>query len=247
MKDSRLKAEVAPELREVLLEGEAKGEGDVAAARDAAHQPESFEERLRSRVLDKQSRSRRRLGASQGRELKESNEAVVGVEGESEGGLAEESGGSTRRDAELQSLREGILRSRRAVKLLLGETAEKVERDQAFHNMSSAVETMRQKYKKRKKELGDRQTETLSRLESFTHSLRSQKQSARPAFEPVREAPVYHGQVLEDEDEGGAEELEGWFQGRLKFKKHIDDSLRLGGDGRKLDDIVVIDSRRAPP
>lgn len=238
VKDSKLKAEVAPELKG-LLEGDAKSALDTLPT-DAAHQQVSFEERLRSRVLDKSSRSRRRHVALSG------TSTYAADSEEPEEGLREETEAPTRRDAELQRLREGILKSRRAVKLLLGETADKVEKDQAFHNMTSAVEAMRQRYKKRKVELGDRQSETLSRLESFTNSLRNQKSAAIPTAVPVQEAPVYHGQVLEDEDEGAEEELDGWFQGRLKFKKHIDDNLRLGGDGRKLDDIIVIDSRKWP-
>jgi peptidyl-prolyl cis-trans isomerase SDCCAG10 len=58
---------------------------------------------------------------------------------------------------------------------------------------------------------------------------------------------VYHGQVLEDnsddEDGDGAGALGSeWCSGKLKFKKHIDDNLRLGGDGRRIDDIIVIDT-----
>jgi hypothetical protein len=49
------------------------------------------------------------------------------------------------REGEMQRLREGIVKSRRAVKVLLGETADKVDKDAAFHNMSSSVEAMRQK------------------------------------------------------------------------------------------------------
>ena len=32
---------------------------------------------------------------------------------------------------------------------------------------------------------------------------------------------------------------------KLKFRRHITDKLRVGGDGRKLDDYVVIDPRSA--
>ena len=36
-----------------------------------------------------------------------------------------------------------------------------------------------------------------------------------------------------------------WHTGKLKFRRHITDKLRVGGDGRKLDDYVVIDPRSA--
>lgn len=56
-------------------------------------------------------------------------------------------------------------------------------------------------------------------------------------------AEVYSGQVMED---GSDEELgdeKGWHLGKLKFRKHIDDLYRMGGDGRAIDDYKVIDPR----
>lgn len=232
-KDAKLKAEVAPELLELLHSedrpGDDRGDDEWEGLK------KNFEEKLRSRVLEKQSKSRRKQvpRVNPTHDPEESPEEVV-----------EQIETPATRETELQRLREGIIKSRRAVKILLGQTAEKLEKDNAFHNMSTAVEAMRQKYKKRKLELGDRQNETLSRLEAFTSGLRQQKKTAKPNAEPAVVAPVYHGQVLEEESEDDKEPLEGWFQGKLKFKKHIDDGLRLGGDGRKLDDIVVIDSRK---
>ena len=55
---------------------------------------------------------------------------------------------------------------------------------------------------------------------------------------------AYSGQVLEgasDDEEVGDD----WHTGKLKFRRHITDKLRVGGDGRKLDDYVVIDPRSA--
>ncbi|CAN0003873.1 unnamed protein product, partial [Discosporangium mesarthrocarpum] len=55
---------------------------------------------------------------------------------------------------------------------------------------------------------------------------------------------AYHGQVTEGrlyEGDEGSDEDGDWFSGRLKFRRHIDDDLRLGSDGRKLDDYTVID------
>ena len=58
----------------------------------------------------------------------------------------------------------------------------------------------------------------------------------------IDEFEAYNGQVLE---EGSGDEDLGsdWHAGKLKFRKHITDKLRIGGDGRKVDDYVVLDSR----
>ncbi|CAN0528468.1 unnamed protein product, partial [Ectocarpus sp. 12 AP-2014] len=50
---------------------------------------------------------------------------------------------------------------------------------------------------------------------------------------------AYHGQVTEGklyEGEDDADDGENWFTGPLKFKRHIDDDLRKGSDGRRADD-----------
>lgn len=55
---------------------------------------------------------------------------------------------------------------------------------------------------------------------------------------------AYHGQVTEGklyEGEDDADDGENWFTGPLKFKRHIDDDLRKGSDGRRADDYAVID------
>lgn len=47
------------------------------------------------------------------------------------------------------------------------------------------------------------------------------------------------GKLYEGEDE--ADDGGNWFTGPLKFKRHIDDDLRKGSDGRRADDYAVID------
>lgn len=59
---------------------------------------------------------------------------------------------------------------------------------------------------------------------------------------------AYHGQVLEqnsDDEEDDGSWKETWHVGSLKFRKHIDDAYRMGGDGRRADDYAVVDSRLA--
>ena len=56
------------------------------------------------------------------------------------------------------------------------------------------------------------------------------------------EYAAYSGQVLEGEsDEEGLGD--DWYKGKLKFRKHVTDKLRIGGDGRRVDDYEVIDPR----
>lgn len=50
----------------------------------------------------------------------------------------------------------------------------------------------------------------------------------------MTEGALYEGD--DDADDG-----KGWFTGPLKFKRHIDDDLRKGSDGRNADDYAVID------
>lgn len=55
---------------------------------------------------------------------------------------------------------------------------------------------------------------------------------------------AYNGQVTEGklyEGEDDADDGDDWFKGPLKFKRHIDDDLRKGSDGRRADDYAVID------
>jgi len=59
----------------------------------------------------------------------------------------------------------------------------------------------------------------------------------------------YHGQVLEKDDIDGDKLDSSWHVGKLKFRKHIDDSYRAGekaagSDGRYQDDYVVEDTRK---
>jgi hypothetical protein len=56
---------------------------------------------------------------------------------------------------------------------------------------------------------------------------------------------AYNGQILEGDSDD--EKLgDDWHSGKLKFRRHVDDKLRkgeVGGDGRRVDDYEVIDSR----
>jgi hypothetical protein len=114
----------------------------------------------------------------------------------------------------------------------------------------------------------------MEKLMQFTETIRSIKSSLPAAVinQPVTATEAYHGQLLEVDDEYSYEppdltgiktikpekELDGWFVGKLKCKRHIDDSYRdtissnnnnininsNTGDGRRVDDYAVIDPRK---
>lgn len=112
----------------------------------------------------------------------------------------------------------------------------------------------------------------MEKLIQFTETIRSVKSSSVMMDQPVTaaaEVESYHGQLMEvDEDEYSYDppdltgmttmttttkpkmkELDGWFVGKLKCKRHIDDSYRdtvsnNTGDGRRVDDYAVIDPRK---
>jgi len=92
-----------------------------------------------------------------------------------------------------------------------------------------------------------REDDTLSKLSKFTSTiLAKKKESTRSGIKEKealekKEDEGYYGQVMEDDETEDAGE--DWFLGKLKFKKHIDDDYRLGGDGRRVDDYVVIDPK----
>lgn len=133
----------------------------------------------------------------------------------------------------------------------------------------SSVEARRAKYMKRSKtSKSKREEETLARLMSFqskvqqkvsgskssgTQSHQDNSLAARMARkaaardqpnEPIQAGPAYGGQVLDDSDE---DETKGdWLATRFKCKRHIDHSSRMdksGGDGRDMNDYLVVDDR----
>lgn len=234
----RLRAEADPELEQLVRAPE------TAVEREAER---GYEERLQRNVRERlQSRRTQRADSD-------------AEEDENEGG---EGGEKQGRALEAHRLREGILRSRRAVKVLLGEGAERAEQESSFQSMSGPLEAMRLKCvlavccARLDADLcvgtrsGKRSTETARqrcvldcsrwRADVAVQTLArlstfaASIRSEKTSAVSVREAPVYSGQVLEG-DSGGEEPLEDWHQGKLRFRRQV-------GDGRA-DDVVVVDSR----
>ncbi len=83
------------------------------------------------------------------------------------------------------------------------------------------------RYLKRKNEHGDRSEDTLHKLMKFTENIRSKKSefSKENDTDKQRQVESYHGQILE-EDEARKDDLDDWFVGKLKCKKHIDEQYR---------------------
>lgn len=86
--------------------------------------------------------------------------------------------------------------------------------------------------------------QTLSKLAQFSNNLKKAKSESSTNDNQTTTiySETYTGQVLEKDDDEMID-TKGWHLGKLKFRKHIDDLYRMGGDGRSLDDYKVEDSR----
>ena len=142
---------------------------------------------------------------------------------------------------EFQEVRDALLRSKRAVQVLTGQGAEQARKEVAKSSVLTPLEQIRQQYQKRKADHGDREKETLERLNRFSENIKKAKLSSGAASSAPAEAEHYHGQVM-DEDLLAGEATEDWHVGKLVCKSHIDDRFRAG-DGRSADDYVVLDDR----
>ena len=76
---------------------------------------------------------------------------------------------------EFNRMKNELLRSRRAVSVLTGADAEAIRTDAAFRELVTPLQLRRQQYIKRKKEHGDREEETLKKLQSFTNFVKKTK------------------------------------------------------------------------
>jgi peptidyl-prolyl cis-trans isomerase SDCCAG10 len=141
------------------------------------------------------------------------------------------------------------------------EPAKSIER-------SSFVEERRAKYRKKSaSNKSTREEETMNKLFAFQRKVRGSikstgesdrddslasrmmKKAEGKRSDGVEEdsTPTYHGQVLED---GGDESLTGgdWMKTKFKCRKHMDHAAgreeQRGGDGRDMNDYVVLDGKR---
>jgi len=145
------------------------------------------------------------------------------------------------RTKEFNKQKENLLRSKRAIQVLTGPDAEKLRKDAAYQNLNTPLEQRRQKYIKRKNEFGNRQDDTLAKLAKFSNKLKEEKKSSSNNDHIESTGVVYNGQVLErDIFEGDDDDGNSWHAGKLKFKKHIDDSYR---NKETLDNWETIDPR----
>ncbi len=194
---------------------------------------DAFEAKMREKMLQK----RRRV-----EEKPAPNTEKIEVEKHEQTASSQDKSQLMEANKEFQRLRDELLRSKRSVQLLTGEAP----KDAGSVNSNSDskmtfLEQQKLKYTKRKSDdSGDRQNETMLKLQQFKQGLKQVKKldSTQVAVES------YHGQVLEGKDD---EKLDDWCSGKLTFKKHaMDDQYRfgLGGDGRHVDDYEVVDSRK---
>ncbi|CAH0474840.1 unnamed protein product [Peronospora belbahrii] len=162
------------------------------------------------------------------------------------------SNSQVRDQEEYAKLREELRKSRKAVPLLMGEEAKKLEVDRAFQDMLTPLQQQRQKYLQRKKSSNrsKREQDTLLKLKKFQATLvdvnaktTSSKEDGKFEDDETMKDRVesYHGQILENDD-GLDDPIDdkSWMTAKLKFKKHIDDLFR------STDDYMTIDSRNEP-
>ncbi|CAM9249133.1 unnamed protein product [Choristocarpus tenellus] len=221
---------------------------------------EAFMEKMRQQMKERQKRALAKGNNLAAAATIAVDEDGVDFEGEGEGGEGPGFGvheDATEREkakrkaikekaSEYEALREELKAKHRAARVMTGEERIKYDEEKAHREMLSPVEQMRAKYKKRRREAGEREDSTMAKLASFTSSIRdSRKRKAteeKGKSSKRTEKEAYHGQVTEGMlYEGDESDGENWFSGSLKFKKHIDDNLRMGSDGRKTDDYAVID------
>uniref|UniRef100_M4C143 PPIase cyclophilin-type domain-containing protein n=1 Tax=Hyaloperonospora arabidopsidis (strain Emoy2) TaxID=559515 RepID=M4C143_HYAAE len=135
---------------------------------------------------------------------------------------------------EYAKLREELRKSKKAVPLLMGEEAKKLDEGRAFQDMLTPLQQQRQKYLQRKKssKRSTREQETLMKLKRFQTTLISVNSKntnlANDADAKSDETKTdiiesYHGQILENDDEhDDTNDDKSWMTAKLKFKKHID-------------------------
>lgn len=134
---------------------------------------------------------------------------------------------------------------------------------------NNILESRRAKYAKDRKSKKERENETIEKLFAFRNKVQGSKKTEK-SFEsraadsslasrmarrveessqpsPEDEAPTYHGQILESDDEKSGSD---WLQTKFKCRKHMDLSSReeeeghIGGDGRRMDEYEVFDEKK---
>ncbi|CAM9619133.1 unnamed protein product, partial [Scytosiphon promiscuus] len=248
-------------------EGEGRSNGAAAKEVEGAAHPEGFDDgdafmqKMRQRMMEK--RKALEKSKSSDKRGKKNGGGYGGDTGWAAGDADDETEKEkARRKAikerakEFESLREEMKAKHRAARVMTGEERTKYDAEHMHREMISPVEQMRAKYKKRRKEAGTREDSTMAKLAAFTSLAgpvrRDETGSKRvPDHDTQQTSQVeaYHGQVTEGklyEGDDDADNGEDWFTGPLKFKRHIDDDLRKGSDGRRADDYAVIDPLKQP-
>ncbi len=90
--------------------------------------------------------------------------------------------------------------------------------------------------------------QTLAKLKKFTESLRHKRTDKQLLPESkLVQTETYHGQILEIDSDNDERDIDDWFVGKLKCRKHIDQQYRFNDskdNSIMKDDYIVIDPRR---
>ncbi|KAF1328611.1 Peptidylprolyl isomerase, partial [Globisporangium splendens] len=139
---------------------------------------------------------------------------------------------------EYTRLREELRSTKKAATVLMGAKAKEQEDAKAFHDMLTPLQQQRQKYLQKKKasSRSGREQDTLQKLMQFKAKLEGVNQS-KGKEEDNSDKPSYHGQVLDEDSDDGADASESndlsWMTAKLKFKKHIDDYMTIDSRDEK--------------
>lgn len=108
--------------------------------------------------------------------------------------------------------------------------------------MLTPLEQRRQKYLQRKAVSSDREGSTLSKLEEFKKGLKSSK--SVETKETTKQTESYHGQILDNNSDEDDANMNDWYVGKLKFRKHVDDQYRQGSENFRVEEYDVVDTRK---
>ena len=134
---------------------------------------------------------------------------------------------------DLKQQRAGI-NAEKAIRVLPGALGEAENKQEQEADLLSHVQQMQRKFKRRRREVGDREAETLAMLSSFRSDLRSKHKTVPDAGATEGEGS-FRVAANTDGTLGGApsndqsDDDAGWESTKLKFVRHIDDALQTGG------------------
>jgi len=138
-----------------------------------------------------------------------------------------------KRAEEFLKLTDELRHTRKAINVVTGAALKQQEEDIAKTTLLTPLQAMREKYTQKKRNIGNREAETLAKLAVFQNTLKSVVSETTTASNTGNTdantssttKETYHGQILENTETVNVQDTS-WMGNRLKFKHHIDDSYK---------------------